>query len=114
MKLHSKGTQQYKKTVPNFYISANALNNYIYLENLSSSNTGKKATLDIKTTQILSSENVLGFIEGTDLKEEIVVITSHYDHIGYDNGEICNGADDDGSGTVFLFDIAEAFGLGEK
>lgn len=111
MQLHSKGTQQYKKTVPNVYISAEALSKYIDFDKLSSSNTKKKATLDIKTTQILSSENVIGFIEGTDLKEEIVVITSHYDHIGYDNGEICNGADDDGSGTVSLLEIAEAFSI---
>jgi len=56
------------------------------------------------------SENVLGYLEGTDLKDEILVITSHYDHIGVRNdGEIYNGADDDGSGTVAVMDIAEAF-----
>lgn len=59
----------------------------------------------------LASENVLAFIEGSDpsLKEEIVVISAHYDHIGIVNGQINNGADDDGSGTVTTLEIAEAF-----
>lgn len=62
-----------------------------------------------------TSENVLAFIEGSDpeLKDEVVVISSHYDHIGIDNGNeedtINNGADDDGSGTVAILEIAEAF-----
>jgi len=57
----------------------------------------------------ISSENVLGYLEGTDLKDELIIITAHYDHIGIKNGEINNGADDDGSGTVAVMDIAEAF-----
>ncbi len=56
-----------------------------------------------------TGENVLAFIEGTDLKEEIVVVTAHYDHIGRKGDEINNGADDDGSGTVSALEIAEAF-----
>ncbi len=60
--------------------------------------------------QEVISENVLGFMEGADLKEEVVVITAHYDHIGIgENGEINNGADDDGSGTTGVLEIAEAF-----
>lgn len=59
----------------------------------------------------LSSENVLGYIEGTDLKNELIIITAHYDHIGTDGKEIYNGADDDGSGTVAIMEIAEAFQL---
>ena len=48
----------------------------------------------------LKGENVLGYIEGSDLKEEIVIITAHYDHLGKHEEKIYNGADDDGSGTV--------------
>ncbi|RNC86453.1 MAG: M28 family peptidase [Winogradskyella sp.] len=55
------------------------------------------------------SENVVAFIEGSEKPDEILVISSHLDHIGYQNGEICNGADDDGSGTVALIELAEAF-----
>jgi hypothetical protein len=57
-----------------------------------------------------SSENVLGFLEGTDKKDEVLVITAHYDHIGIaKNGDVNNGADDDGSGTVTVLELAEAF-----
>ncbi len=57
----------------------------------------------------LISENVLAYVEGGDLKEELVVVTAHYDHIGKDGSEVYNGADDDGSGTVALLEMAEAF-----
>ncbi len=55
------------------------------------------------------SENIWAFIEGTDKKEEIIVISAHYDHVGVKNNEIYNGADDDGSGTVAVLEIAKAF-----
>lgn len=58
----------------------------------------------------LSTENVLGFIEGSTKKDEYLVITAHYDHLGVRNDEIYNGADDDGSGTVGLLEIARLFG----
>lgn len=59
----------------------------------------------------LTAENVLCFIEGSDpiLKDEVVVISAHYDHIGIVNGQINNGADDDGSGTVGTLELAQAF-----
>jgi hypothetical protein len=64
---------------------------------------------------LVPSENVLGFMEGTDLKDEIVVITSHYDHVGVNaNGDINNGADDDGSGTVSVLEMVEAFAEAAK
>ncbi|MDX1739741.1 MAG: M28 family peptidase, partial [Rhodothermales bacterium] len=64
----------------------------------------------------LGTENVGALIEGSDpvLKDEYVVITSHYDHIGVtapdENGDsVNNGADDDGSGSVALLEMADAF-----
>ncbi len=57
----------------------------------------------------LNSSNVLGYMEGTDLKDEVIVISAHYDHIGITDGQINNGADDDGSGTVSIMEIAQAF-----
>ena len=63
-----------------------------------------------RATQIIEGMNVAGFMEGTDKKDEVVVITAHLDHIGItDKGEINNGADDDGSGTVSVLELAEAF-----
>jgi Peptidase family M28/PA domain len=61
--------------------------------------------------EFLTAENVLCFIEGSDpeLRNQVVVISAHYDHIGIQQGEINNGADDDGSGTVSAMEIAEAF-----
>lgn len=55
------------------------------------------------------SENVLAFIEGSEKPEEIIVISAHLDHLGVRYGEIYNGADDNGSGTVAILKIAEAF-----
>lgn len=62
----------------------------------------------------VETENVLGFLEGTDKKEELIVITAHYDHIGIIDGKIYNGADDDGSGTTGVLELAEAFSLAKK
>ena len=63
-----------------------------------------------KIRQLLGN-NIIGFIEGTDpeLKEEIVVISAHYDHIGKRGNAIYNGADDNGSGSTTVLEIAEAF-----
>jgi hypothetical protein len=60
------------------------------------------------------SENIWAFIKGSEKPEEIVVVSAHYDHIGIENGEIFNGADDDGSGTVALLEIAQAFAKAKK
>lgn len=63
-----------------------------------------------KTTSTVHASNVLGLIEGSDKKDEYVVITSHYDHVGKrSDGTIYYGADDDGSGTVGILELAEAF-----
>ncbi len=62
----------------------------------------------------VSTENVLGFIEGTDRKNECIILSAHYDHIGRDGEKINNGADDDGSGTVAILEIAQAFALACK
>ena len=71
--------------------------------------------MEVKT---IKTENVLGFLEGTDKKDEVIVITSHYDHIGISkSGEgdrINNGADDDGSGTVGVLQLAKVFAQAKK
>lgn len=56
------------------------------------------------------TENVIAMIEGHEFPEEIITVSAHYDHLGIDdNGEIYNGADDDGSGTVAVMQMAKAF-----
>lgn len=81
----------------------------------------KPATISYSITQSyreVRSENVLGFLEGTDKKDEVVVITAHYDHIGIstwaEGDKINNGADDDGSGTVAVLAMAKAFVQAKK
>jgi hypothetical protein len=82
----------------------------------------KSASFEIKNSKIIfqikrtiedfKSPNVIGYIEGRDsvLKDEYIIYTAHYDHLGVDNkGNVYNGADDNGSGTVALLELAEAF-----
>jgi hypothetical protein len=76
---------------------------------------GKTAKDEVK----VRAENVLGFLEGSDpvLKDEILVITGHYDHIGLTTSgtdKVNNGADDDGSGTTGVLLIADAFVKAKK
>ncbi len=66
---------------------------------------------------IVQDRNVVALIEGADesVKDEWVILCGHYDHVGVDaGGNTFNGADDDGSGTVALFEIAEAYALAAK
>lgn len=62
--------------------------------------------------QSVDAKNVIGIVEGSHpkLKNECVVFMAHYDHLGVnDEGDVYNGADDNGSGTVTLMEVAEAF-----
>src|SRR5690606_6704397 len=60
-------------------------------------------------TEPFTSPNVLGYLEGTDLKDELLVLTAHYDHEGNQNGTIYFGADDNGSGTTGMLELARTF-----
>lgn len=68
------------------------------------------AFLNAKRNENLpDSENIWAYIEGSEKPNEIVVISAHYDHVGVKNGQVYNGADDDGSGTVALMEMAVTF-----
>lgn len=67
-----------------------------------------------KQTNTLQSTNVIGVVEGTDKKDEYVFITGHYDHLGKRGNDIYYGADDDGSGTTAVMQLAEAFALAKQ
>ena len=60
------------------------------------------------------SENIWAYIEGSEKPDEVLVISAHYDHVGMKNQEVYNGADDDGSGTVAVLEIAKAFQKAKK
>lgn len=83
--------------------------------------SGKRAKFAIKASDnVVYAVNVIASIEGSDpkLKDEYVAIGAHYDHIGMRSSGtgdlINNGADDDGSGTVSVLEIARAFMTGPK
>jgi len=59
----------------------------------------------------LPTANVVGFVEGADLKSQVVVVVAHYDHLGQTTGKIFYGADDNASGTAAVLEIAEAFAM---
>ncbi len=76
-------------------------------------NTELSLAIENKSENVLS-ENVLAYIEGSEKPDEIIVISAHLDHEGIKDGEVYNGADDDGSGTIAIIEIAEAFKMAEK
>jgi len=67
-----------------------------------------------KKVETLESSNVIGILPGTDKKAEYVFLTGHYDHLGKQGNTIYYGADDDGSGTVGVMQMAEAFAAAAK
>ncbi|MDG1291603.1 MAG: M28 family metallopeptidase [Flavobacteriaceae bacterium] len=93
-------------------IAVDFLRDYYISQNISpaagSENYFQKMKLDIRGVSV-DSENVAAIIEGSEFPNEYIVISAHLDHIGTHDGEINNGADDDGSGTVAMMEIAEAF-----
>ncbi len=89
--------------------------------NMASLQSTPPARLTVKAVtraEPLSSNNVLGYLEGSDKKEETVILTAHYDHEGIGSVEkgdsIYNGADDDASGTSAVIALAEVFAQAKK
>ncbi|WP_048331291.1 M28 family peptidase [Bizionia psychrotolerans] len=74
----------------------------VYFQNISK---------DFLPKEIQSTENVLAYIKGSENPEEVVIISAHLDHLGIENNEVFNGADDNGSGTSALMEMAQAFKL---
>jgi len=62
-----------------------------------------------KVPETRESSNVIGILPGTDKKDEYIFLTGHYDHLGKNGNVIYYGADDDGSGSVGVMQMAEAF-----
>ncbi|AIY14825.1 M28 family peptidase [Cellulophaga baltica] len=97
----------------NFFINETIAN--AILPNVKNENKAKviaaKIDLAIKSSdEDVDSENVVAILKGSEKPDEYLIISSHLDHIGITkDGEVNNGADDDGSGTVALLEIAQAF-----
>jgi Zn-dependent M28 family amino/carboxypeptidase len=79
-------------------------------------NSGIKADIATETKDV-KAVDVLGYMPGTDLKDEVLVFSAHYDHLGLNPkgpDKVYNGADDDGSGTTGILEIAQAFSKAKK
>ena len=95
-------------------LAAEFLKDYYIQEKIASplgnSNYYQSIPASFFSNGIGASENILAYIGGTEKPQELIIISAHLDHLGIDdNGEIFNGADDDGSGTVAIMEIAQAF-----
>ncbi|PIY13195.1 MAG: hypothetical protein COZ18_00335 [Flexibacter sp. CG_4_10_14_3_um_filter_32_15] len=76
-------------------------------------------SIDIKkeSATTLDTENIVGFVEGTDLKDELIIISAHYDHLGQEEGQnkkFFAGADDNASGVAALMELAKVFASAKK
>ena len=88
VELESEGTSN-SQALPGSYIKLNV-------------DLGKEA---------VASQNVVGYFPGSDpyIGQETVVVSAHYDHVGKNSeGKIYYGADDNGTGTSTLMEVAEA------
>jgi len=75
-----------------------------------------RSTVTLTTSVVrhtVPDRNVVALLEGSDpkLKDEWVIVSAHFDHNGAEGTQIYNGADDNGSGTVALLEIADAYAL---
>ena len=98
-------------------IAVDFLRNYYQKQNIEAAintkNYFQEMILNIRGKNV-KTENVVAIIPGSENPEEYIVISAHLDHIGQKNGQIYNGADDDGSGNVAMLEIAEAFQIAVK
>lgn len=103
-----EGQKKAANFLKTYYVSQNIsspINDSVYFQTIPKSYFPD----DIKAT-----ENVVAYIEGIEKPEEVLVISAHYDHLGIEGDQIYYGADDDGSGTVALMEMAQAFKMAAK
>lgn len=71
----------------------------------------QKVPKEVLPDNLNDSQNIIAYIEGSEYPNEYIFISAHSDHEGIIDGEIYNGADDNGSGTSAVLEMAEAFNL---
>ena len=101
---------------PGQKLAAEFLKSYYENENICSPLGGSNYYQTIPSSffnnKYKNSENVLAYIKGSEYPDDVIILSAHLDHLGISkDGIIYNGADDDGSGTVALMEIAQAFKL---
>jgi hypothetical protein len=105
-----------KSSINRFFINSSLVNYLFDDENPMPGKIGnKKVDINFNKMQFETpSTNVIAILPGTDKKEEYVFITAHMDHLGKRENIIYYGADDDGSGTCAVMEMAEAFAKAKK
>ena len=96
-----------------------AINTEDYFQKFLVDFTGRQVVspdyIDVPTTNKMidwvKTENVAAIIKGSEKPDEYIILTAHLDHVGKKGDDIYNGADDDGSGSMVLLEIAQAFKL---
>src|SRR5213593_1904169 len=100
-------------SIPVLVVSAEIARHVISALHKPQSRVTATITVDVER-KIHPTQNVLGLIQGSNLsmKNEVMIVGAHYDHDGEAYGQIWYGADDNGSGTAAILELAEAFGNG--
>jgi hypothetical protein len=121
MKNNDSGKMSLREEVTNsFIVLLNQNSASAIIKDIEKNNTAVVVSSSIKLNATsgndqISSENVVAIIKGSEKPNEYIVVSSHLDHIGVTaDGQINNGADDDGSGSVALLEIAEAFKMAKE
>lgn len=103
--------------IPVFYITEKAYKKIFKCKSIKAKSKVCKMNIELKLavySVFVQSENVLGFVEGGDLKNEVVVVSAHYDHLGIKHDKIYYGADDNASGTSAVLALAKSFAHAKK
>lgn len=103
---------------PGHHKAANYLKNYYIQEGIKSplgtDNYYQNVPESFSPDGIKNSPNVIAYIKGSEYPDEILIISGHSDHEGFTEDAIYNGADDNGSGTAAILEIAQAFKKAEN
>jgi len=98
---------------PGHYKAANYLKEYYIKEGIASplgiGNYYQNVPESFSPDGIKSSPNIIAYIKGSEYPDEILIISGHSDHEGFTEDAIYNGADDNGSGTAAMLEMAQAF-----
>lgn len=114
----SRGQRPNRVAVTNWHMPRASFDRACTALGLDTSTLGEEArelklrwneTRVVDATSKVTVENVVGFWPGSDpvLSKETILISAHYDHVGVTDGQVYNGADDNGSGTSGLLALAE-------
>lgn len=117
LKQPSLGLEKRDNNADKMIIADKSLASWMFGKDFNEIKAGEETELVLNADYLdkpIGTENVLGFLKGSEKPDELLVITAHYDHVGIIDGEIHNGADDDGSGTVTVLEIAQAFTAAAK